>query len=93
MGGEYEIADMIVPKNIEDSIIIISTMWDGYGKKGQTIRITVPKRSYWDLYDNPSVVLAAHASEEEGRKFHEEAVKKAQEAGGYCGSDIDTRER
>jgi hypothetical protein len=92
MGGEYEIADMIIPKSIENQIVIISTMWDEYSKKGQTIRITVPKRSYWDLYDNPSEVLATHASDEEGRKFHEDIVKKIGEAGGYCGSDIATRE-
>jgi hypothetical protein len=85
MGGEYETADMLIPKNIEqNNIIIISTMWDEYAGKGQTIKITVPKRSYWCLYDKPSEVLATHASEQEGRAFHEETVKKITEGGCYC---------
>ena len=82
--GDIEVADFIMPKNLENSYWAITTLWNSEKKYGQTIKIFMPSKSYWDLKNNPPVMLGKHKSMKKAFDFHNKMVKKIRESDNYC---------
>ena len=90
--GDVLLEDFVMPRNLEEDSFILSTIWNTGTKTGQTIKVTVPSKSYWKLVENPSELLKKHDDEDKALAFHEKTLKKMTEVDGYCGSDYDTRD-
>lgn len=82
--GDYQIVDSLVPKNIDNSNgWYITTLWNSDEKQGETLKIFIPNKSYWDLSANPPILIGKHKTKEEAVEFHEKTVKELKEGGIY----------
>jgi len=84
MVGGFEKADFIMPKNLDNDSWVITTLWNSEKKEGQTMKIFVPLRSYWELRNNPPILIGKHKSKSVALKFHDKTVKKLREDDRYC---------
>lgn len=66
----------VMPENLEDSIIVISTVWDDKSGKGQTMVSVIKTRSWWDLEKDYGNVIKQHSDKKEAYQFFRKTVKE-----------------
>lgn len=75
MKSDYQMADFMIPKNLDDTrCVIISTAWDSKAKRGETLKIYIPEKSFWDLSNSPQERLAQHKRKRDAIRFHKKIV-------------------
>lgn len=71
----WTIWDTIIPPNSDDTVTIISTVWNNVDKDGETIYMKLKTKTYFEFKD--SMVSQRHKTEQDAREFHDKILKEA----------------
>ena len=72
---DVELAHYVIPKDIDNPVILVSSVWSDKLNVGEVCRRAIKTRSWWDIEKNPMEVLKEITNRKALFKEHYEAVK------------------
>lgn len=71
----WTIWDTIIPPDSDDTVTIISTVWNNADKEGETIYMKLKTKTYFEF--KSGLVSTMHKTEQEAKEFHNKILKEA----------------